>query len=367
MHVVISLLNFRPGKIGGTETYLRKLLPELIRQREGDRITLLAYRDNAGEITSPDAETVTVPYGESEITRLRILESLTPFRARGIERQIASLRPDVLFFPQQSIFPKRVAGRVVLTVLDFQHLVMPENFGPADRVFRAGIYPFSLRRADHILAISEFTRRQLLEFYRLPPERATVSLLGYDPPEESAIDGSAGVRGPYVYYPAASLVHKNHRQLFDSVAALRARGDFPYRLVLSGIQTKYWPKLAAHVARSKLDDIVEHVGYVSYARVQALYRAAEAVVFPTTYEGFGLPVMESISGGKKVIVSRLEIFQELGVPAAWQIDFSDPQQLSAALQQPGPTQLLHPPATWSACAAATWEALRGQVSHVNTI
>lgn len=357
MHVVISLLNFRQGKIGGTETYLRKLIPELVRQRADDRITLLAYRENASEILPAGATIAVLPWSEKQVTRLRILESFSPFHAREAERMIRSLRPDALFFPQQSLFPKRVPGHVVMTVHDFQYYVLPGNHSIADRAFRAGIYPHSLRRADRLLTISEYTRTQLSELYPGLEKKASVALLGYNAPTITR-DVVSDVPQPYIYYPAVSLVHKNHRQLFNSIAALLKRGEFPYSLVLSGIQTPYWKKLERQVAQLGLTNVVRHVGYVSYARVQALYRDAEAVVFPTTYEGFGLPVVEAVSAGKPVIVSRLDIFRELGVPDQWCIDFSDADQLATALRRSGPTILEKPPPSWEQCAAQTWKALR---------
>jgi glycosyltransferase involved in cell wall biosynthesis len=358
MHVVISLLNFRPGKIGGTETYLRKLIPELARQRENDRITLMTYRDNQREILPEGVDLHCLPYNAKAITRMRVLEAFTPWRARQIERAFDALKPDVVFFPQQSMFPKRLRQKKVMTVLDFQHLVIPSNFSIADRAFRAAIYPYSLRAADRLVTISDFTRQELQQFYPGQQAKASVALLGYDPPANIDTTESSGVSGPYIYYPAASLVHKNHLGLFETIAKLKGRGEFPFQLILSGIQTPYWNKLQQHITRLGLDDVVQHVGYISYARVQALYRDARAVVFPTTYEGFGLPIMEAISAGKPVIVSRLAVFRELGVPDQWCIDFADADQLAAALEQTGPTVLERTPPDWASCASLTWQVLR---------
>ena len=107
-----------------------------------------------------------------------------------------------------------------------------------------------------------------------------------------------------------------------------------------------------------LDEIVRHVGYVSYERVRRLYRGADCVVFPTAFEGFGLPVMEAVESGKKILVSPLEVFDEIGVPKRFQIDFSDPEQLHRGLREPGATVLENPPWTWDESATATMAVLR---------
>ena len=119
----------------------------------------------------------------------------------------------------------------------------------------------------------------------------------------------------------------------------------------------HWKTLCRLIRRLGLQDVVQHVGYVPYDHVRQLYRGAACVVFPTSYEGFGLPILEAVEAGKKILVSRLEVFGELGVPARFQIDFSDPEQLARALQEPGITELENRPWTWAEAAAATMSVL----------
>lgn len=358
MRIAISLLNFRPGQIGGTETYLRELLPRLPLVSPNDEFFVVAGRNLATEVSWPGFRVATVDRGAAEIVSDRILEAFTPYRARYAERAFAEIAPDVSFFPQQSLFPKRIAGPTVLTVVDVQHLSLPRNFSWKDRCFRAAIYPYSLHRADRVLAISGFVRETLIDLCRVRREKIGVTLLGWKPHRPAEILTSCPVRQPFLFFPAASLPHKNHFVLLRTIAVLRSRGQFPYRLVLSGIQTSYWRDIDKRIAQFGLRDIVEHVGYVAPSVVDALYRHADAVLFPTTYEGFGLPIVEAVSFGKKVIASRLPVFEELGVPDAFMIDFSDPEQLRGSLALPGPTVLKRSPITWEQCAETTMRELR---------
>jgi glycosyltransferase involved in cell wall biosynthesis len=138
---------------------------------------------------------------------------------------------------------------------------------------------------------------------------------------------------------------------------------FDAQLILSGIQTSHWRTLSRQIRRLNLDQTVRHVGYVPYDRVRQLYRGADCVVFPSSFEGFGLPVLEAVEAGKKILVSQLEIFSEIGVPRRFQIDFADPGQLYRALQEPGPTVLERHPWTWDESAAATMAALRSTAAY----
>ena len=134
--------------------------------------------------------------------------------------------------------------------------------------------------------------------------------------------------------------------------------------MLTGAWTAHWPKLVKVIGELGMAEHIRHLGYLPYANVRRVYAGASAILFPTRFEGFGLPVLEAVEAGKKVIVSRLEVFDEIGVPARFQIDFSNPGQLLAALRQPGPTVLEKRPSTWEESARATLAELRSAAAPV---
>jgi glycosyltransferase involved in cell wall biosynthesis len=92
--------------------------------------------------------------------------------------------------------------------------------------------------------------------------------------------------------------------------------------------------------------------------VDALLGAARAVVFPTRYEGFGLPVVEAAAAGARIVASRLEVFDEIGLPRENQVDFDAPGEVAAALLLPSPTRLSREPLSWAEVAARTASVLR---------
>lgn len=360
MRLALSLLSLRVGRVGGAETYVRGLLREMPGVAgPGDSLVAVMDSTLAGALEIPGWERVVVERSARRIVVERVLEAFTPYRALGVERVFRRLGADVVLFPQQSIFPKRAPVRAVLSVVDVQHLYHPEHIAWLDRLYRPAIYPHSMRRAEHLVAISEFTRATLLERCNVAPEKVTAIPLGYTPRSARDVPATDRVRGPYLYYPAATFAHKNHAQLIRSYAALRRRGALDTKLVFTGMKTRLWKELARLARELGVADDVVHLGFLPYPEVRRVFVGADAVLFPSRYEGFGLPVIEAVAEfGKKVVTSRLPVFDELGVPPDRQIDFADPDALLAALRDPGPTVLRRLPGTWAECARRTLEAIR---------
>jgi glycosyltransferase involved in cell wall biosynthesis len=363
MKVVVSLLNFRPGKIGGTETYLRRLIPCLSDATGKHELVLLMDRHHDAQGIFPGIARSVIDMGAARVLVERGLEAVTPYRCRAVEKTLDRLKPDVVFFPQQSIFPKTVAFPCVLVVHDLYHVYLPQYLSPLQRIVRNRGYASSIRQAERIIAISQVTKETVVEHYGVNPDRVSVIPHGIETMGFDRLPGDSDITRPYVYCPAASLPHKNHAVLFESVARLKAEGRFDYELILSGVQTKYWKTLRRLIHKLGLEQTVRHLGFISYDRVQRLFRGAECILFPTTFEGFGLPVTEAYEARKKIIVSRLKIFRELGVPDRFQIDFSDPNQLDAAIRQPGVATLQRQPWTWQEAARATLELLVEEASR----
>ena len=361
MRIALSLLSLRPGQVGGAETYVRALVRHLPEVAGGDELLLVLDRDLDREIDGRGWTKVVMPYGARELVGRRILEAYTPWRDRVSERVLARAWPDVTLFPQQSIFPHRAPGVAVLTAVDVQHLVLPGHFGLFDRTFRPRVYPRSMDRAVHVLAISEFTRSTLLERCGLAPGKVTAIPLGVERddagPAVPLPDGLAP--GSFLYCPAATWPHKGHDRLFQAYATLRRNGRVQEGLVLTGQRTRLWERELLPLARRLgIEHDISHLGFVPHAQVAPLMALARAVIFPTRYEGFGLPVVEAAAAGARIVASRLGVFDEIGLPRESQVDFADPEQVMAALERPAPTRLLREPFSWGEVARRTIDEVR---------
>jgi len=365
LRFLISLLAFRPGSIGGTETYLRELLRAIARCAEPDTVAVLLECNLARALPTPGLERVVVDASASRVVAERCLEAFTPYRARRVETAIDRFAPDAMLFPQISLFPKSLAVPAVVTVGDMQHLLLPGNFSVFERRFRAAIYPYSLARAAVVLAMSGFTKRTLIERAGVDADKVRVVALGTDADagQGNCADAAAappppGIDLPYLYYPAVTRPHKDHATLLRTFATLVRDRALPHHLVLSGERTGQWRALRRLIGRLAIEDRVVHVGHVSRDLVRSLYAHADAVVFPSRFEGFGLPLVEAAACAAKIIACSLPAYDDTGVEGVVTIDFEDSAQLASALASPARSALTPRAWTWERNARETLAALR---------
>jgi len=361
MRIGISLLNFRPGKVGGIETYIRKVI-ELAPQVIGsDEVVFFVHRENR-DVVPASQKIVVVDRSQREIDFFRILEAFTPWRARSIERLIEDSGVEVMFYTQQTMFPVGCRIPSLLFIADVQYLFYPRYFSRADLQFRRRIYLKSMKVATKITTVSQFTAGHIIDHCSVDPGKITVVHHGFDSVFPPGKKSTMVPDYPYFYYPAASYPHKGHAQLFRTIAHLIRSEQLKQRLLLSGERNAHWPKLQKIIQEEGMEDEIIHLGYLNYSDVLALYQHADAIFFPSEFEGFGLPVLEAVQFGKKIICSQLPTFSELGVPAQWQVDFSDPAQVMHALNQSGPTELSRVPISWEEAISLTMDLVRDTVS-----
>lgn len=362
MRIAISLLNFRPGAIGGTETYLRELVRALapLSLSRHTQLILICRHDNAPEFQGIEGtEVITWNAGNRRVIAERIGEAFGLWRSHAAERAINATHADVVLMPQQTAFPARLSIPYVLVVHDLQHLERPEMLPRFDRAFRPRAFPPALAGAQKVIAISDVVRNQLISRCGLSEQCVTTIRHGAPSLDGRPVVPFRGVGGPFLYYPAATHRHKGHFQLLQTFANLIQENDYnEWRLVLSGQQTAEWEKINKFITKLGLQEQVIHLGFLPFDQVLGVYAAAEAVVFPSEYEGLGLPVLEAGLVGKKIITSQLEVFEELGVPPARRIDFRSLEQLKRALASEGPA-LERPIRTWKECAEETLDVLVG--------
>ncbi len=338
--VGISLLTLVPGLVGGSETYVRELTRALARVGE------LEYRVFVPPI-APDAgdglPTSVVPeYRASRTTPGRIAAmaqaALLPGRLR---RALRLEELDAIHFPLSVMLPAVTTRPAASTVLDVQHEVFPEFFSRAELAYRRRVYGWTVQKSRIVITISEHAREALVERLGLDPERVRAIHLGVDHERFRPDDRP---REDFLLYPANGWPHKNHPRLFE--AFTRVRRDRPeLRLVLTG---------AAHGGLS-LPDGVETRGHVSPDALVDLYRRARALVYPSLYEGFGIPCVEAMACGCPVAASDVASLPEVCGDAAVYVDPLSVESIAQGIRD----VLDRPPAggieqaarfTWERCA-----------------
>lgn len=225
----------------------------------------------------------------------------------------------------------------VLTVYDLIPLLFPEHVSPQARLFFRWATALALRAATHILAISETTRRDLLSIFRVPQHKVTAVPLAVDPsfyprplPEIQTMRSQYHLPDRYVLYVGINKPHKNLVRLVEAWAQLQPQ---PLPLVLAGVWDTRYPEPRQRVQSLGLDQEVIWLGPVPESILPALYSGATVFVFPSLYEGFGLPVLEAMACGAPVICSKIPSLREIGEGAVYFFDPTHVEDISAALCQ----------------------------------
>jgi glycosyltransferase involved in cell wall biosynthesis len=313
MTVAIALLTFVPGEIGGSETYVRQLVRALAAEGTLDyRVLAPPVAPDAGDGLPTE---VAASYRRARTIPERLLAMAVGAARPGPLR--AALRDaDVVHYPLTIRIPSGVRPSVV-TLHDVQHLDLPAMFPRAERAFRAVAWHPSVRGADRVITISAFVRDRAVARLGLDASRIRVVPLGVD---HARLHPGDEEREPFLLYPARPWPHKNHARLYEAFALLR-RERPELRLVLTGGGDF-----------GAVPDGVDVRGLVSDDELASLYRRASALVFPSLYEGFGLPPLEAMASGCPVACSNAAALPETVGDAARLFDPHDARAMVGAVR-----------------------------------
>jgi glycosyltransferase involved in cell wall biosynthesis len=295
----------------GDETYVSELLRAV-----GDPQDLrLAAVTRRPDLLPPGIEPI----------KLRA-RSQTLRMAVTLPRLLRRLRPAVAHFLHS--LPLGYRGASVVTVQDLSFERDPSVMGTRDRLIFKSVVPRAARRADRVLTLSELTKRDLIELYGVPEERIVVTPPGVDPtftPNGPSPDGE-----PYALFVGSLQPRKDPVAAVEALALL---GDDAPRLVLVG-PDKGGRADAEHAAeRAGLAKRVEFRGHVSREELAGLYRGAACLVFPSRYEGFGLPVLEAMASGTPVVATTAGALPEAAGDAAILVAERNPVELAGGIER----------------------------------
>jgi glycosyltransferase involved in cell wall biosynthesis len=340
--VGISLLTLVPGVVGGSEVYVRELVRALARVGEHDyRVFLPTIAADAAD-GLPSRVVREYPAARTMPGRILAMGAAAAVPGR-VRRRLDLDELDAIHFPLSVMLPPVDRPTAVSTVLDVQHEVYPEFFSRAELAYRRAVYGWTVRRSRFVITISEHARRALIERLHLEPDRVRAIHLAVD---HARFTPDGRPREPFLFYPANRWRHKNHDRLFRAFAlARRERPEL--RLVLTG---------TGHHGRP-VPEGVDVRGRVSLDELVGLYRSAAALVFPSLYEGFGMPAVEAMACACPVAVSRVASLPEICGDAAVYFDPTSPEDIARGILE----VLERPPDggveraagfTWDACARA---------------
>jgi glycosyltransferase involved in cell wall biosynthesis len=316
----------------GIGTYIRNLLKYLaLIDRETEYVLLCKPKDvKAVEAHGPNFRAVpesAPPYSVRE-------QFMLP--ARLLMQNVS------LFHEPHYVLPPLVPCRAVVTIHDCIHLMFPQYLPNrlAYGYARANLWA-ATKRAERILTVSETSKADILRYCDVPAERIIVVYNAIDerfatPPAAEAV---ARVReryqldGPFALYVGNIKPHKNLERLIDAFNLVRRSGFERLQLLIIGDQISKYPRLRRAVDAHKLHKHVRFLGFVADDTLAALYRLATVFVFPSLYEGFGLPPLEAMASGTPVVTSNRSSLPEVVGDAAVLVDPYSSASIADGIQQ----------------------------------
>jgi glycosyltransferase involved in cell wall biosynthesis len=331
IHVALNLVFLVPGETGGMETYARELVPRLA-DRGDLRLTALVNREAAA---------AGGPWERAEVRVVPVRARRRVEWVRGEQQHVPRLAERAgadLVHSLAGTAP--LHGRLprVTTIHDLNYRIVPEaHFGLRALGMRV-LVPAAARRSRRIIVDAESTRRDLLTHLRTPPQKIDVIPLGVTaatsvaPTPEAELRARLGLGDRRVVLStSAKRPHKNLRRLLRALAAIA-----PERrpvLVVPGYPTPHEEELRALAAELGLTGDVAWPAWMSAQDLEGLYGVAACLVFPSLYEGFGLPVLEAMARGVPVATSDRSSLPEVAGDAAILFDPTDVQAIAAAIER----------------------------------
>ena len=334
MKIGINTLFHVPGDVGGTETYLRKTLRAIAENYPDVSLILYTSLSNDGALRNDLHQ-----FPQVKFRRLSFKASFRPARILAeqslLPLKIRKDRIDVLWSPGYTA-PIYCSCPQVVTIPDLQYKSHPEDMGGLERRTLDILVKTSCRRARSIITISEFSKLEVVRYGFAPPEKITAIPLGVDPSfaakvGSDEIDSSVcrPTAAPCILCVAHTYPHKNVHLLVEAYASLQ--DSLPHDLVLVGTARRGENLVSRSLHLVKDQARVRRLHGLDFPTLRHLYQRAALFVLPSSYEGFGLPVLEAMMAGTLVVSTRKASIPEVGGEHILYCDPLDADHLGKAM------------------------------------
>lgn len=248
---------------------------------------------------------------------------------------------DVLFLPAASRrSPFWAPCPTIGTVHDLAALHVSGKYDNFRNIYQNKLLPLLIRKLTHVIAISESTKKDIIEYVGVPEEKITVihhaadTTIFYPRDKEASLLAAKtyGIRAPYIIYTSRiENPGKNHIRLIQAFEKLKKEQDIPHQLVLAGADWHGAEEVHKMANSSKYSKEILLTGFVNGDDLPYLYSAADLMVFPSLFEGFGLPILEAMSCGVPVACSNVSSMPEIAADAAVLFDPFEPESIATAI------------------------------------
>jgi glycosyltransferase involved in cell wall biosynthesis len=325
-------IDARKLKDFGIGSYIRNLLEAIARRPESEEYRFRVYvrrADREGLPTLPSHFTLA-----EENSSGYSLGELTGFAWRLMRDRLD------LFHATHYVLPPLIRARAVVTIHDIIHLLYP-HFLPnrLAHIYARVMIRRALQHAARIITVSYNSKRDLVDYFSVSPARIEVIYNGVsprfaapvDPADRDRVSGAYGLPRPYLLFLGGEKPHKNIQNVVRAFAEARRLAPLPHALVLAGPLPANPARLEALIAALDLGRSVVRTGIVPEEDLPALYAGADAFLYPTLYEGFGLPVIEAMACGTPVLTSSTSALQEIAGGYAYLADPMDVEAIARGI------------------------------------
>ncbi len=228
----------------------------------------------------------------------------------GLSIEMLLKPPDILFVPAHTV-PIIHPANTVVTVHGLEYEFCPQAYSFWERLYMRASIRFSCRTASTVVCVSENTKRDVMRLYQVPEEKIRVVYEGFSQPVNSQ-QSTKRHEKPYLLFVGRLEERKNIVRIIEAFETLKERYGIPHRLVLAGKSGFGYGKISIRSQASGIRNEILEVGYVTEAEKWELLRNADIFLFPTLYEGFGIPILEAQSVGVPVVASDTSSMPEVG-------------------------------------------------------
>lgn len=324
MRIAFDGTTLRPGRTG-VGYYTEHLLHEVLNQATGHDVVVVSNRPL--DVARPLPARVRVARARWQVPQLVWMQTVAP-------TLLCRLRPDVVHFTN-GMMPLLSPIPTVVTIHDMSLTLYPEFHPPRRVLLNRPLVGVAAQRADAIITVSRAAKRDIVHHYGLAPDRVHVVSEAAAPqfqpmheqPRLEAVRRRYGLADRFILYVGTIEPRKNLPLLLHALAARHRTGELPHQLVCVGPYGWRCRHVEALIERLGLGDRVRFTGYAAFDDLPAIYNLAEMLVFPSLYEGFGLPVIEAMACGTPVVTGRVDALVEVGGDAVAQVPHLDAEAL----------------------------------------
>ena len=311
----------------GIGTYIRNLLRHLARLDSQTEFVILCRPEDRETLAAVGENFRAVPESSGNYSIAEQIKIPWALKREGV----------TLFHAPHYVLPPLVQCRSVVTIHDCIHLMFPQYLPNRAALWYARTsISLAARRATRVMTVSESSKRDILRYVDTQPEKIDVIYNAYDerfaiePAEEDVarVRERYQLHDPFVLYAGNVKPHKNLERLIDAFHLVRKQGLDNLKLVLIGDEISKYTALRRAVHQYQLRKHVRFLGYLPEVTLAVMYRLAGVFVFPSLYEGFGLPPLEAMASGTPVVTSNVSSLPEVAGDAAVLVDPYDPQAIA---------------------------------------